>query len=301
MENTTIEVKKRTNIWLFVSIALFIICAVLSWMLISYKSEIKVLTVEKQGLTDEKTQLISKLEKLQKEYTQLSEDNNGLTEMFEKEKEHVERLLNQIKSAEGSVAKYKGQVNALENRLKEYEQQIAELKSQNKDLIAQNFVIKTSLDSTVNENVKVVNQNTELTETVNKGSVLVAYDMDAGGIKISNKKEIPTIKSKKAEKIRISFTIGENAIATVGQKDVYLRIADPSGDILSKGTGDEYSFEFQGNKIQYSIKESINYQKKALDLCVYWEKTADFSTGTYIVDVFADGNDIGTATFMFEK
>lgn len=301
MENTTIEVKKRTNIWLFVSIALFIICAVLSWMLISYKSEIKVLTVEKQGLTDEKTQLISKLEKLQKEYTQLSEDNNGLTEMFEKEKEHVERLLNQIKSAEGSVAKYKGQVNALENRLKEYEQQIAELKSQNKDLIAQNFVIKTSLDSTVNENVKVVNQNTELTETVNKGSVLVAYDMDAGGIKISNKKEIPTIKSKKAEKIRISFTIGENAIATAGQKDVYLRIADPSGNILSKGTGDEYSFEFQGNKIQYSIKESINYQKKALDLCVYWEKTADFSTGTYIVDVFADGNDIGTATFMFEK
>jgi FtsZ-binding cell division protein ZapB len=301
METTGTPVKKKPSLWLFVSIVLLIICAVLAWKMITYKSEITVLTVEKQGLTDEKAQMIANLEKLQKQYDQLSEENEGLTDMFEKEKEHVESLLTQIKSAQGSVAKYKGQVTALEGRLKEYEQQIEQLKSQNKELVAQNFDIKTSLDSTITENNSLNNENNNLTDKVNKGSVLSVYDMDASGIKISGKKEIPTVKSKRAEKIRVSFTIGENAIATAGQKDVFLRIADPSGNILSKTTGDEFSFDFQNNKLQYSIKETINYQNKPIDLCLYWDKTSDFVNGTYTVDIFADGNAIGTSTFIFEK
>jgi cell division protein FtsB len=301
METSDSSPKRKSNIWMIIAILLFIVCGILAGFLISSSNKVTVLTTEKQGLTDEKTQMISKLEKLQKEYDKLSEDNKGLNDMFEKEKAHVEELLNKIKAAQGSVQKYKGQVAALESRLKEYEQQIEQLKSQNKDLVAENFNIKTSLDSAVTENKTLKDENTGLEDKVSKGSVLNTYDLNAGGIKISGKKEIPTVKSKRAEKIRVCFTIGENAIASSGQKDVYIRIADPSGKILCKGTGDEYSFEFQGKKIQYSIKESINYQNKALDLCLYWVKSADFAVGNYIVDIFTDGESIGTATFTFEK
>jgi uncharacterized phage infection (PIP) family protein YhgE len=301
MENLNPAPKKRPSIWLFVSIVLIVVVGILSWKLVSFKSEITVLTEEKAGLTDEKANLISKLEKLEKEYDQLSQENEGLTEMFEKEKEHVQRLLEQIKKTEGSVSKYKNQVSQLELRLKEYEDQIVKLKDENKALVEDNFDIKTALDSTISENADLVAHNENLTEKVNKGSVLTAYDLIADGIKLTSKKEIPTLKGKKAEKIRVSFTIGENAIATAGQKDVYVRIADPSGKILVKGEGDEYSFDFQGNKLQYSIKESINYQNKPLDMILYWDKTGEFPTGTYTVDIFVEGNDIGTCMFIFEK
>jgi len=301
MENSTTETKKKTSLWLFVSIGLLIVCAVLTWLLVTTKSEVNVLTKEKTELNDEKAAMISKLEKLQKEYETLGKENEGLNEMFEQEKAHVEKLLNQIKNSEGSVAKFKNQVSQLEGRLKEYETQIAELKDANKELVAENFVIKTSLDSTISENVDLTMEKVDLTTKVNAGAVLTAYDLDASGIKITNKKEIPTYKSKRAEKVRISFTLGENVLTTPGQKDVYIRIADPSGKILSKGEGDELSFEFQGNKLQYSIKESINYQNKSMDMILYWEKMGDFIVGTYVVDIFVDGNDIATTQFMFEK
>jgi predicted nuclease with TOPRIM domain len=301
MENTTPEIKKKPNLWLFVSIALVIICAVLTWKLVTTNQKVTVLTEEKTVLNEEKATMIANLEKLQKEYDQLSKENEGLNEMFEKEKAHVEKLLNQIRNAEGSVAKYKNQVTQLEGRLKEYEAQIAKLKEENKALVEENFVIKTDLDSTITETENLTAVNVDLTTKVNAGAVLTAYDLDASGIKISNKKEVATYKSKKADKVRVSFTLGENTLTSPGQKDVYVRIADPSGKILTKAEGDEYSFEFQSNKLQYSIKETITYQNKAVDVLMYWDKVGEFTPGTYTVDIFVDGNDIATTQFMFEK
>ena len=302
METTNGPAKRRPGVWMYISFALVLVCAFLVWKLVTTTSEVKELKVEKEGLTDEKSQMIAKLEKLQREYEQLSEENESLSEMFEKEKENVERLLEQIKSAQGSVAKYKGQIASLEARLKEYEEQIEELKEQNIELVEENFDIKTTLDSALLENKDLQEENVDLNATVAKGSVLTAYDLNAGGIKITGKgKEIPTVKSKKAEKIRICFTIGENAIATSGKKDVYLRIADPYGEILCKTSDNANSFEFEGRTLQYSMKESINYQNEAVDVCSYWAKDADFVPGSYTVDIFVDGEDIGTIMFKFEK
>lgn len=301
MDNSGNENNKKHNLWLYVSIALFIACAVLTYLVITTKNEVKVLTEEKSGLSQEKQDLIAKLENLKAEYDQLSKDNEGLTEMFEKEKAHVEKLIAQIKNNEGSIAKYRKQVGQLEGRLKEYEEQIAKLKEENKALVEENFDIKTALDSTTAEAETLTLEKVELVTKVNKGAVLTAYDLDASGIKISNKKEIPTYKSKRAEKVRVSFTLGENALTTPGQKDVYVRIADPTGKILAKGEGDEYSFEFQGNKLQYSIKQNVEYQNKAVDMIMYWDKSTEFIMGTYMVDIFVDGNNIATTQFIFEK
>ncbi len=301
MDNLGTETSKKPNLWLYVSIALFIACAVLTYFVVTTKNEVKVLTEEKSGLSQEKQDMIAKLETLKAEYDQLSEDNQGLTDMFEKEKAHVEKLIAQIKNNEGSIAKFKKQVSQLEGRLKEYEEQIAKLKEENLALVEENFDIKTALDSTITEAETLTLEKVELVTKVNKGAVLTAYDLDASGIKISNKKEIPTYKSKRAEKVRVSFTLGENALTSPGQKDVFVRIADPTGKVLVKGEGDEYSFDFQGNKLQYSIKQNVEYQNKAVDMLMYWDKTTEFIMGTYMVDIFVDGNNIATTQFIFEK
>ncbi|HNW91181.1 MAG TPA: hypothetical protein PKN48_16095 [Bacteroidales bacterium] len=299
---TTIETKKKPNIFMYVSIILLIACAVLTWQLISSKKTIQQQNDTIVNVNEEKAQTIAKLENLKKEYEQLSKDNEQLSTMFNEEKAHVEKLLEKIKNSEGSVAKYRNQVASMENRLKEYEQQIAELKQQNKELVEDNFHIKTTLDSTTTENKELTTANEELTQTVNKGSVLTSYDINADGIFIRNKvKEIPTQRTKRVEKIRVCFTIGENAIATAGNKTVYLRVADPNGTILAQGEGDEYSFDFNGKKLQYSAKENINYNNKSMDLCLYWNKTKEITPGTYTIDIFADNAVIGTTTFKLEK
>jgi hypothetical protein len=302
MENNINEGAKKPNIFLYISIVLFIACIILTWQVISLKSQKTELTTEKDSLTTEKQQLIGQLENLKKQYDQLSTDNKQLTEMFAAEKQHVEELLAKVKNSQGSVSKYKKQVSSMEGRLKEYEQQIEELKQQNKELTAENFHIKTVLDSTSTENKTLTVAKSELEETVAKGTVLHSYDINADGIILKAKgKEVPTKKVKRIEKIRVCFTIGENSIAAAGVKEIYLRIADPAGNILSQGEGEEYSFDAEGKKLQFSAKDQINYNNKATDLCIYWSKTKDFVPGTYTVDIFAEGKAIGTSTFILEK
>jgi uncharacterized coiled-coil DUF342 family protein len=300
METSDVKAQKKVNVWMIISIILFIGCAVLTGLLISSHNKINEETTENQALTGEKAQLIKQLTDLQNKYDQLSKDNASLSDLFEQEKEKVQKLMDQIKSAEGSLVKYKKRVAAMESQIKDYEKQIQELKDENKELIAQNIIVKSSYDSTLNENQNLQNSNADLTDKVNKGSVLTAYDIVANGLKKSFKKEVPTLKAKRTEKISVNFTIGKNSLTPSGQKDVYIRIADPAGSILCKGSNDEYSFDFQGKKIQYSIKESIDYQNEVIDRSVYWEKTAEFTPGIYIVDIFVDGSKIGTSTFTLQ-
>ncbi len=302
METHQNEMKKKPNVFMYISIVLFVACIILTWQVVSLKNQKDIVTTEKDTLSAEKEKLIGQLETLKKQYEQLSTDNKQLTDMFNAEKEHVEKLLKKIKNSDGSLSKYKKQVSSMEGRLKEYEQQIEQLKNENKALTAENFHIKTVLDSTTTENKQLSTTNTALNETVAKGSALHTYDISASGIVVKAKgKEVPTMKTKRVEKLRVCFTVGENAIATAGLKDVYLRISDPNGTILSKGEGDEYSFDFEGKKLQFSAKEQVTYNNKATDLCMYWIKTKDFVPGTYTVDIFAEGKAIGTSNFILEK
>ena len=132
------------------------------------------------------------------------------------------------------------------------------------------------------------------------GSVLKAYEILADAIKLKSGKEIPTKKAKKVDKIRTCFVLSENAIAAKGEKTIYLRIAGPDGVILAKGTDDTYSFKYEGKDIIYSSKTTTNYSWKAVDVCMYWEKTKDFKKGSYMAELFLDGYVIGSSTFTLE-
>ncbi len=90
------------------------------------------------------------------------------------------------------------------------------------------------------------------------------------------------------------MTIGENAIAPTGSQYVYLRVADPSGKILTNST--QNLFNYQGNKIAFSDRAKVNYVGKDLSICVFWTKYETVVSGTYTVDIFFQGNIIGTKT-----
>ena len=102
--------------------------------------------------------------------------------------------------------------------------------------------------------------------------------------------------------IKVCLTLGENSIIEAGNKEIYVRIAQPNMEILSKGRGSDYSFEFNGEQIQYSIKEEVNYENKSIDLCLRWFKrqSLELEPGLYHVDVFEGNNNIGHTTFTLK-
>jgi len=67
--------------------------------------------------------------------------------------------------------------------------------------------------------------------------------------------------------------------------------------VLTKGG----TFEYENRQLEYSIRKDIEYTGEEQAVIVYWDVAEALSAGTYRVDIFADGHNIGGTTFNFNK
>jgi len=293
MSETPKNYKSLMLVFLTTTIILIGVTAFLTYKVMNLKEVVITEVREKQNVISEKETLVQQLEQVENEYDQLSKDYKGLDSLFTKEKDKVKQMIKDIKTNKGNIANYKSQVAQLENRLKEYVQQIQELQEKNQTLTTENIKIKTTLDSTFNE-------NTNLSKKVAAGSTLKAYSIYTEPLKVKGEKETPTANNRKVDKIRVCFVLGENAIVEAGKKTVYIRIAEPDGTVMAVGTDDANTFSFQDKKILFSMKQEIEFQNKEMNLCLYWNKIKDFKEGVYYVDIFIDNQQIGSSSFTLE-
>ena len=108
------------------------------------------------------------------------------------------------------------------------------------------------------------------------------------------------IKAIKTDKIKCCFTIGANELTKPGNKDVFLRIIDPSGKVLTPKEDKANMFEFDGVRGLYSVKKEVMYENKDVDVCMYWEVLEELSSGKYIVYAYTDGHEIGVTEFTLK-
>ncbi len=300
IQTNEIAMKKQLNTWRILTAIFAVIAIVMAILYFTTNSELTEVTIIKNEVTDDKTALLDKLQKVEKQYDQLGKDYSNLDSLFTKEKEHVAKMISDIKNQKGSIANYKKKVTALENRLADYLKQIEELKAKNEALTFENIKVKTALDSTQKENTSLYTQNTNLSTKVEAGSVLKAYEIAAEPIKMRGTKEIATKNPKRVKKIRVCFLLSENAIAQAGTKTVYIRISEPGGEVIADSKDDAHMFTFDGKQIVYTQLQEISYANKAMDLCVYYDVKKELKKGNYTVDIFVDKNVIGTTVFTLE-
>jgi hypothetical protein len=170
----------------------------------------------------------------------------------------------------------------------------------NKELRAENEQIRSSFRQEQEKSSTLLRDKEALTERVNQAAVLKAYKITATPMKGSGDREKQVEKSRRVEKIKICYTLSENPLLTAGRKDIYIRIAGPDKQVLARGVGDEYSFSLKGEIMQYSIKQTVNYENKAIDMCDYWVNKSskdEMKPGIYVVSVYAEDNEIGQTTF----
>jgi len=72
-----------------------------------------------------------------------------------------------------------------------------------------------------------------LSKTVEKGSKLSVLNLKTAAFKLkSSGKQIETEKARKADILKISFTIAENSIAKSGDKTYYVQVIDGKNNVL---------------------------------------------------------------------
>ena len=132
------------------------------------------------------------------------------------------------------------------------------------------------------------------------GSKLIANGMVSEGIKEKGSGSFKeTTRASRATHIRSCFTIGQNKIATKGNKMVYMRIITPQGGILYSSNSNTLATQ-DGKSLLYSDKKSINYQNQPIDVCIFYKLTKEITKGNYIAELWCEGVRIGTNKFVLK-
>jgi chromosome segregation ATPase len=301
METTPQPQEKKSKsslIFLILSVLFFLVSGLLGFLLYTQKQQTAQVTIERNNLSQEKDSLSLELQDLLGKYATMEKENGSLSAELQAERDKVIELQKQVDKLRASgdgakVAKYKKELDGMKTRFAELEAQVAALKVENSGLKAENTQVKQVVEEKKQEVEKLSGENTQLSNKVALGSLLKAYGIKAEPVKGS--KEKITNKAKRVEKVRVCFTLSENKITKAGSKDLYIRIESPDGKVLSKDASDEITVN--GEKKQFSVKKEIMYENSQMDICIYYNKSDNFSKGQYNVQIFADQTNIGGGSF----
>lgn len=282
------------------SILLLIIILILGVVIIYFVKELNQKKREaaetEQVLEDQKTSLSNELKGLIVQYDSLKSNNDSINRQIGVQQDKIKKLLSIQGSNAVLIEKYKKELGTLREVLKSYIAQVDSLNTRNQQLITENVEVKTNLEQARNENIRVNKEKSELSSQVQKASVITTSNLLVTPL---NKRGKVETKVSRILKLKVCFTMRENTIATAGTKDVFIRITRPDGAVIAYSETD--LFTFQNQQIVFSAKRQVEYANKDLDVCIYWDNNNQLVIGDYTIDIFTDGNLIGTTKFTLKK
>lgn len=267
----------------------------LGYLVYEYQNQKARMTEMEEVLTSEKDSLTHELEHMMYRYDTLKTSNDTLNEQIRLEKKRIEYLLHLQASNAQKIRLYKREIKTLREIMKSYIRQIDSLNTRNKMLTEENIQVKSQLHTVKKSKEKLEKEKEELTGKVEIASVIPAKNIQVTPL---NKKGKEKNKVDKIAKLRVCFTLRENAIAEAGYKTVYMRIQRPDSIILSGPEAEV--FPLGDNKLVCSAKREVEYLNKDLDVCIYWDNDGSLIPGKYNVFLYLEGHKIGQSSFLLK-
>ena len=287
---------KKDNIYIGVLSTLGVILVILAVMYYMEHRDNKRYISE---ITTEKISLENELKLLSQDYDSLQTSNDTLNVQLKMEQEKINELLDRMKVFRNNsyfeINKYKKELGTLKGVLRDYIVQIDSLNTRNQLLTAENVRVKKQIDWVKDRNTKLEESTETMKEVISKAATLSLIDLACSPI---NRKGKEVKKISKTEKLVTNFTIQKNVTASTGAKAIFVRITRPDEVVL--GNPENLLFDFENTKLSYSATREIDYEGEQLDVAVFWDNDGSLIEGEYKVDVFAEGNHIGSAKFLMK-
>ncbi|MFV0377166.1 MAG: hypothetical protein ACK5JD_07680 [Mangrovibacterium sp.] len=254
------------------------------------------------SLTSEKDNIQQELNAMVQHYDSLKTDNDTLNQALFVAQTKVKDLLlevNQVKRASyEQISKYQEEMGSLRRIMRNYIVQVDSLNRRNQELMAENEQVKQEYMAAETRAQNLEQEKKQLSQKVERAAQLEAIGLQVTAV---NRKGREVTSRSKAEQLMVSFTLSKNITAKRGSKNIYLRILRPDQVLLVKSKND--LFQFEDLKIPFSAMREVTYEGNELPVNIYWDNAGaePFMSGGYTVDIFADGNNIGTTNFSFKK
>ena len=258
------------------------------------KEMTELFAIEKEEMENEYTTFANQYDELQVQI-----NNDSLREKLANEQLRTQRLLEELRQVKSSnaaeIMRLKKELKTVRAVLRSYVIQIDSLNRLNEALTTENKEVKKKYS----EATRQINTLAEEKKNLNE-KVTLAAQLDATNITVEtkNKRGKSTNKVKNVKKIAVGFTIVKNITAKTGERTLYVRIAKPDNEVLSKSASDTFTYE--NRELAYSIKKYIEYTGEEQTVTVYWDVEEYLPAGTYKVYIFADGTMIGKQSFSMK-
>lgn len=294
-DNTPKTMDKRNIIIIILAVVLLAVVVLFVIQRSDHIGIVKELNMEKDSITVELTQMVIN-------YDSLKTDNEDLNNSLLITQNQIKNLLLEVEQVKRAsvqeITGYRNQVNTLRGIMMSLYHQIDSLNERNKILYAENIEVKQMYSEEKTRNEELEKEKAQLEQTVKKAQLLEALNLTGTGL---NPRDRETNKVARTQKLMVSFTLSKNLTAKRGTKNIYVRIMRPDQLLLIES--DNSLFRFEDLQIPYTAMREVNYEGMELPINIYWDNTGKEALlpGTYTIDVFADGYNIGTASFVMVK
>lgn len=298
MENQEQPIRKDSNkIYFLIAVILALLGTNAYLFFKDKKANERIVTI-----SDEKTRMQTEIDKIEAELDNASSNNIKLSEQMKKEqtlaREKIEELRTALKKGQltqGQLAKAQEDIKQLRYFVTKYTADIEDLKKQNASLTTERDELRTTVDSVSTMANELEKQNQELNTKVQAAAALKTGNVSITAYTVRNNgKESQVTRANTAEKIRISFSAVDNTLAQHGLHDVFLRIIDPSGNLIISNNGGLFTTDDE--ELQYTYKTAIEFANDGKVYTIDWTNPGKFQKGAYTVVLYTDGYTMGKGT-----
>ncbi|MBX9851552.1 MAG: hypothetical protein K2X86_07310 [Cytophagaceae bacterium] len=299
---------KRGLIIAFI-IILLAINGVQLWLNLSKTDEIekKDMTIAEQKIeiTNKKKELdqvIADLEQKKQELAALGADTTRLGQELAELKKERNVLAKQVRINKNKYDELEARIFEANKLRDQAEAQVAYWKNVAAMLDSTNRELKAEKERFI-DSLKRLNFTAEqLQEKVAIASVMRAENIKFEAVSHKGKAKAGTeFKAKALEKLRITFNLGDNKIAKIENKVVYLRVVESDGSVLFDETTGGGTFEFEGKQIPYTAKTDILFDNKKPQGSYTYIKGSPYKPGKHTIELYCEGFLIGQGVLNIKK
>ncbi|WP_367864850.1 hypothetical protein [Pedobacter sp. WC2423] len=249
----------------------------------------------------EKDRLKLEVEKIEVEFDKVNTMNVALTEKLQNEQKLARIKISALKQSLQKGQVTQAELTTAQEELKKLRAFLTDYKDDFSRLEKENSFLKAERDSLVRSVTTVSakanaleKKNTELNAKVKSGAALKAFNVALAAFKVKNSgKNVEVTKASTAKKLVTYFNIIPNELATKDYHKIYIRVFDPSGNLIAD---EQNMFEAEGQEMQYSDMITISYNNDATAYTIEWVNPRPFVKGTYAILLYANGFNMGKAS-----
>jgi len=267
-----------------------LLAAALAFVWIQKSALVSDLNVEKEELT---VQIVN----LQKDYDELHSDYEAINRQLDSSREEISQLVDRIKKTNATnrskMRQYEKELGTLRTIMRGYIGQIDSLNNLNHQLTLQAAAARKEAAESRRQNAKLSAKVENLSSQVAAGAVIKARGLKLDAYNASGK---ITDRSSRVVSLLATLSLVENEIAPKGPVRIYLRVFDPSGNLLQDGN--KMMFEVDGEQFVATASREVDYEGAEVEMGIYVNNIPAFEKGIYTVEAYTLQSRIGTAELL---